>query len=448
MSAPPKSAPALEPAFGATLRRVNRATDRNVIEALSPRLHALVQSLSLDTEGLIAKVVAVVSDTIPEYTLSADPALPGELREAVTLHLRIWHSCLLAAQPPDETTLAPVERLARRRVHQGVPLASVLRAFRVGSRGFWVDLIEAAGTDDDLHRELLFKVSPYLLHHFDVIAQAVSQAYTAEQFQHARWRDRLRQELWDVVWARPDDSDAFRRHGEALGVDTWSPHCALVLRLAGATDPHARLEGAVDRLLARVAPCLGINTDSCMRALHREHLVLWLPVLRGETPVDTDRRLATRAGELIAQSQTAIAAGVGLPGAGPRGWRLSMDQAFRALESAAPPGARSAARRYSEILLDDAASTSENVQRYLDSMIERLSAEPQLLETLETYLELRQHRKAVASRLEVHPNTLDHRLQRIETLLGGRFDDVSWLALLNTALRLRRRAAQSRSDAF
>jgi sugar diacid utilization regulator len=88
------------------------------------------------------------------------------------------------------------------------------------------------------------------------------------------------------------------------------------------------------------------------------------------------------------------------------------------------------------------------VQRFLDAMVERLSAEPQLLETLETYLELRQHRKAVSCKLNVHPNTLDHRLQRIETVLGGRFDDVSWLAMLNTALRLRRHGAQARPSAY
>jgi DNA-binding PucR family transcriptional regulator len=57
------------------------------------------------------------------------------------------------------------------------------------------------------------------------------------------------------------------------------------------------------------------------------------------------------------------------------------------------------------------------------------------------YLELRQHRKAVAHALNVHPNTLDNRLQRIETLLGGSFNDVSWLAMLNTALQLRRHGA-------
>lgn len=414
---------------------MDRPAERGVIEPLSPRLHALVLALSRNTGALTQRVIDIVKEAIPDYTLSADPAMKQQLRDSVVLHLGIWYDCLLAAQPPTEEVLLPVEAAARRRVHQGVSLAGMLRAFRIGSRGFWVGLLEAAGDDAQLHNELLFKVSPYLLHHFDVIAQAVSQAYLDEQLQHARWRDRLRQELWNVISARPDDTEAFRRHAEALGLDAWSPHCAVVLRLGGATDATSMLESAVNRLLTRVAERWAVPVDSLMRVLHRDHLVLWFPMLRGETLVDTDRRLAAQAGELMARSQSVIGAGVGLPGSGARGWWLSMQQAFRALESGATGAG---AHRYPEILFVDVASTSDNVQRYLDAMIERLGAESHLLETLETYLELRQHRKAVASKLDVHPNTLDNRLQRIETVLGGRFDNVSWLAMLDAALRLRR----------
>jgi len=414
--------------------------DSRVIEPLSPRLHALVRSLSTDTDALIRRVVEIIKNAIPDYTLSAYPSMQQELYDSVVLHLAIWYDCLLAAEPPSETQLIPVEAAARRRVHQGVSLAGMLRAFRIGSRGFWVGLLEAAGDDTELHDELLFKLSPYLLHHFDVIAQTVSQAYVDEQFQHARWRDRLRSELWNVISARPDDAEAFRRHAEALGLDAWSPHCAVVLRLDGATDSYTKVENAVTRLVTRMAERCGVPVDGIMRALQRDHLVLWLPVLRGETLVDTDRRLAIQAGELIGHSQITVGAGVGLPGSGAHGWRLSMVQAFRALESR-PLGAQACAHRYSEILFVDVAAASENVQRYLDAMIERLSAEPQLLETLEAYLELRQHRKAVACKLNVHPNTLDNRLQRIETVLAGRFDNVSWLAMLDAALRLRRHGA-------
>jgi sugar diacid utilization regulator len=415
--------------------------EKSVIEPLSPRLHALVLALSTDSQGLIERVIDIVRDAIPDYTLSVDPLLPQQqLRDSVTLHLKIWYDCLLAGEPPTEEMLIPVATAARRRLHQGVSLAGMLRAFRIGSRGFWVGLLEAAGNDSELHDELLFKLSPYLLHHFDVIAQTVAQAYIDEQFQQARWRDRLRVELWNVIAARPDDTEAFRRHAEALGFDAWSPHCAVALRLTTRGDTSPMLDGALSRLVKRAADGWAVPITSLMHAVHRDHLVFWLPVLRGETLVDTDRRLATQAADLATESQSVIAAGVGLPGTGARGWALSMQQAFRALELA-PGGGRPRAHRYSEVLFLDVASTSDNVQRYLDAMIERLGAEPQLLETLQTYLDLRQHRKAVSSRLNVHPNTLDHRLQRIEALLGGSFDNVSWLAMLNAALQLRRHGA-------
>jgi DNA-binding PucR family transcriptional regulator len=92
--------------------------------------------------------------------------------------------------------------------------------------------------------------------------------------------------------------------------------------------------------------------------------------------------------------------------------------------------------RYSEIALDDAVAGSENVTRFFQALLERLSQEPHLLETLQTYFELRQHRKAVAAALKVHPNTLSYRLERIENLLGASLDNTAWVAKLHTALQL------------
>ena len=66
---------------------------------------------------------------------------------------------------------------------------------------------------------------------------------------------------------------------------------------------------------------------------------------------------------------------------------------------------------------------------------DRLSLEPILLETLQTYFEFKQRRKPVAGELNVHPNTLDYRLARIETLLDLSLDDVTWLARLQVALQ-------------
>ena len=81
---------------------MDRPVERSVIEPLSPRLHALVLTLSRDTGALIQRVVDIVKDGIPDYTLSADPAMKQQLWDSVVLHLGIWYGCLLAAQPPTE----------------------------------------------------------------------------------------------------------------------------------------------------------------------------------------------------------------------------------------------------------------------------------------------------------------------------------------------------------
>ena len=78
---------------------MDRPAERSVIEPLSPRLHALVLTLSRDTGALIQRVVDIVKDGIPDYTLSADPAMKQQLWDSVVLHLGIWYGCLLAAQP-------------------------------------------------------------------------------------------------------------------------------------------------------------------------------------------------------------------------------------------------------------------------------------------------------------------------------------------------------------
>ena len=76
-----------------------------------------------------------------------------------------------------------------------------------------------------------------------------------------------------------------------------------------------------------------------------------------------------------------------------------------------------------------------------------LSSEPELLVTLQTYFDEQQRRKTAADALGIHPNTLNHRLERIESLLGCKLDDAGWIAKLHVALRLRQRSLSGPDDA-
>mgnify|MGYP001941661511 CR=1 FL=1 len=324
--------------------------------------------------------------------------------------------------------------MATHRVHQGISLANLLRAYRVGSSEIWSVMLDAVAGRPELHREMLYTVSPFLMSHFDRMAREIAMAYANEMSQTARWRHRLRSEIWNVIRNRPDDVDTFRKHCEALGLDGTVPFCAVALRIKEFPELSSRLESLLDPIVASAARVLRIARRRLFRVVHADVLLVWAPLPGAMSALDFDRQLQDDAERIVRGASNIDVAGIGLPGAGPQGWGASSEQALKAAQLGRP-GAESRVCLYSEIALDDAVGQDENTIRYFEAMVERLANEPNLLETLEAYFQNRQHRKATAGALDVHPNTLDYRLGRIETVLGARLDEPSWVARLHTALR-------------
>jgi len=407
------------------------------IEKISPRLRVVVEKLAGNLSGMTERVLTTLRVLIPDYARIQDQAVVRDVHDSIATNARVWYEALLAAQAPSVEALERTSAFARRRVHQGVPIGALLRAYRVGTGVFWRSMLEAVQHDSSLYEEMLYKVSPYLIYHFDLVAQSVNQKYADEQYKRARWRDRLRHELCGIVRDRPEDDSGYRAHMQALGLDATAPHAALALRLVELPGLTSELEDGMERTLIGVARAFGADRERLVRTVHHGDLLLWLPAPHGETMIANEQRLAKQALPLIGAGVNVSAIGIGLPGSGPRGWNLSASQAQKAIDVGVRIRPTETVFLYSDIVLDDAALGSDNITRFLEALIERLSAEPDLLETLQVYFEKQQHRKAVAGALDIHPNTLNYRLERIETLLGAQLADLGWQAKLYTALRLR-----------
>jgi carbohydrate diacid regulator len=404
---------------------------------LSPRLRALVEKLSHDIPAQCRRMQTVEREAIPDYHEVHDTAVARDVIDATLMHTQLWYQALLTGKTPSAKDLEPLAATGRRRMHQGFALSSLLHAIRIASMVLWDVLLESAGKDSAVRDELLLKVSPYLLQHFDVMGQAMSQAYTREQAQQARWRERLQHEMCAILFSHPDDVDGFRERAQTLGIDAATPHVALALRVGESAGMDSHMEASLERLLATVARCCKIERDAFLNTLRHGRVLVWLPVAMGESAIAAEARLAEQAAAIVRAGHGVVSAGVGLPDTGPRGWRSSAEQASKAIDLGAKLKAGERVLRYSDLALDHVTLGSDSVVRFLEGMIERLAAEPNLLETLTAYFEHRQHRKAVAGALSIHPNTLAYRLERIETLLGARLDDVGWLSRLYAALRLR-----------
>lgn len=402
---------------------------------LSGSLRSLIEREREGIDSVVRKAVQMILKSVPDYALSNDSRMIEDLANSARINLKLWFSALLDSTVVTGESIEPITVYARRRVHQGISMTGLLRAYRVIVRVIWMEMLEKADTDADLKAELATKVSPYLLDHFDVVAAAIASGYLQEQSQHARWRDRLRQELWTIIRSRPDDLNGFRELGEPLGLAVDHAHCAVALKLS--EEACSRPERFIDPPLLSLGRKLEVPSESLMRALHHGHLVIWIPQPGGQPAVEFERRLATIVAALCSLSHALIAAGVGLPGVGPHGWRASMEQAFRAFSATGTCGEGGLVHRYSRVMFDDAIRTSRNVADFVRSSVEALSGEAHLLDTLQAYLKFGLHRKEAAKALGIHPNTLDNRLSRIEVLLDGSFSDVNWIEQVHAAVRLR-----------
>ena len=405
----------------------------------------------LSLEGYSALSAAARKDIFSSIAFSAD----------------LWFQCLLDGTQPTAEVMDQTAAFARRRVHQNVPLRSLLRAFRLGARELWRTCTELAEADPALAHELLFDISPYLLDYFDAMAEHIAEAYLDEQHQQARWRGSLLQQLYDLVFHAPDDTARFRETVEALGLDATLPRIALAVDLDLRDHAPSVREDALDRFALSAARHFEVKPDALVRVWHRERLVFWLPCVRGDSMTRNDQRAAEHAAALARAEPRVRSIGIGLMNEGARGWAASVEESLKAVDFA-PRGRRAdgggeednvygdefgnehgkfvRVHRFSSIAIEESVRSSANVLRYLVSLAEQLAAEADLLTTLEAWFASGQRRRQTAETLGVHPNTLDYRLERIETLLGAKLDDAQWIARLDIALKLRSATQGSERD--
>jgi sugar diacid utilization regulator len=392
----------------------------------------------------LARDPATLVERANQALLHGDTAYAGlpasvraDVRESIEFSARLWLKAVVDGHLPGDDDLLTVSESGRRRVHQGVPLSSLLHAVRLGSRELWHAMLEACGAEGASRDQLLNLFSPFLLDFFDTLSQRLASAYVDEQYQRARWRDALRYELLSIIFSFSHDATAFRRTAEALGLDPETPRVALALDVALPDVLPSRMEGELDRLTLSVSRAVKVPVSQLVRAQHRFHVLVWLPTIRGDSVLTTDTQVRTHAREILENTLDVRAVGIGLMNVGAAGWASSANEALRALASSRHRGATREVSSYSDFVLDESVLRSDNALRYLDALIDRLSHEQDLLLTLSAFFDLGQRRKQTAERLGIHPNTLNYRLGRIEEILGAQLHDTNWLAKLHVAVQLR-----------
>ncbi|WP_158660623.1 PucR family transcriptional regulator [Paraburkholderia hospita] len=360
-----------------------------------------------------------------------------DIRNSIGLFVKRWCSSILEQAWFAPAEMEKFEASVRRRVHQGISLVAILCAFRLGTKELWLAHLDLAEHDNALRDDLLFVISPYLLEYSDFMAQFIGRIFLDEQFQQTSWRAEVRRQLCDLVFNGTSDDQDFCRIGRSLGFDATVPRTALAIDYELSDVSRMNPGGAFGYLVHDIAGHIKIPADHVVYVTRRGWLVLWVPCSCGSSLIFSQRLLLEAIVAFAKRSGEVRAVGVGFVNQGAKGRATSAEEAMTALNFGLHGDGARKVYLYSDIAIDESIRSNGSALRYFESMLSEILLEKDLMTTRECYFENSQHRKATAASLGIHPNTLNHRIARIETLLGAELDAPSWIARLFIALNLR-----------
>jgi PucR-like helix-turn-helix protein/diguanylate cyclase with GGDEF domain len=361
---------------------------------------------------LSRRVIAEIRRQMKVYNAESAVVSDEDLAQSVTSNLRTLIDALCM---PDEVDLSHARATGRRRARQGIPLAEVQRAFRIGFGALW-DLL----LDIEYERRTLADVAATFWYLFDLCLEAVGVGYREATAELARAQRRRRQTLLEVLFAGGVVTDSARWDiTECFDLPLDGTFVVVVAETCGrAALPDAeqvldevRMGSAWRRTHAYELGIVSIGT--------RERVVGLIEILRaqatarvGISPAFTGFENTSRALRL---AHMALAS---LPRRGGGAAACFEESAVSVLVAAAPEEARSIARDALGPVLRLPVADREV-----------------LLDTVNSWISNGGSTKRAARELYCHPNTVRYRLQRLQTELRMSLTDPSALAELVLALR-------------
>ncbi|RFU22344.1 PucR family transcriptional regulator [Geodermatophilus marinus] len=368
-------------------------------DEVSARLGELAPRLLDRLDDMTARVVDVLHTSDPAYRRLSDRDA-GELRCSARAGLERGIRSLVGAAAGDPRTMQREARqVGRRRAAQGVPLESVLRAYRLGGQVTWEALLEVSPPGD----VLLLEVAGSVWRTNDAECAAVAEGYREEQLRRAEADDAARQRVLDGLLDGRGGDPAFERvAAELLGV----PLEGRLLTVVALPDP------AGEPTLADPGPALlrrGVRSVWGARSGAQVGVV----VLGARRPDQVLGWLAALAGGPVGVSD--VVEGVAAVAAA---YRMA-ETAARTLPAGEPRVVTIDERLPEALLTNSPEISSRLVARSLGGLLELPDEERSvLLDTLAAFLAADGSPTRAAEALFCHRNTVMHRLRRIEAVTG------------------------------
>ncbi len=352
-----------------------------------------------DLDALTEELVARIRDEDQPYS-RLDAAAVADVRRSCHDNLERVLQGLSQVGPTGDDRYDAPRLTGQRRLEQGVPLESVLHAYRLGGKVIWGRLVAVARADGAGSVEVLLDAATDVWELVDVFSSHVADAYRRAELDRVRVDDERRQVLLDTVLDGRGDASALR----ALGLPDaggWVVVCA----------PRAAPRAATWSPTARSA-LAGRSLPSAWRA--RDGIVGIVGV-GGRGPADVVSCLRGAAG--LSGTDAGVSWRVGSAAAIGELARLASTSA-----AALPAGSGIVALEdhlVATLVGADPVVAGLLARTVLGLLLEVAPAERRLLlETVEVWVASGGSAAVAAQSLFCHRNTVLNRLRRVRELTG------------------------------
>ena len=410
--------------------------DREVLAAarvqplVSPRVHRLLQQVADQQEREADRIAAAMfhayAEEIPSYAQIGDPALREDVQSVSAAMVRAWLTVMVTGRAITGEAMEPLLQGARRRAAQGIDLHSMLRAYRVGIRVMWSELVRTPEWQSHALQGAVANLAERALDFADRVNTEVAAVYLDELAHVTRQREHRRSALLNVILAGPG--------GEAVEgpKELEAAHAVVVARVAEDMQLD-RLEG--------VGTLLETSVAAVLWTVRHRSVIAAVPLPPGVTRGQLARRLAA-----LLPVDGVSAFGVGGNARGARETRQSYSEAVDSLRvGPVLAGGGTPVYDYQELAPAIALlQRPEQARRFVATALEPLGElvdRPWVLPTLEAFIARQGRIKEAATVLGVHLNTVKYRLRELRTAAGPLLADGDRAGTLLLALKLRRLVA-------
>jgi PucR C-terminal helix-turn-helix domain/GGDEF-like domain len=414
---------------GAT--RLSAMTGDEFVRAERGRILA---TLLDQVEDLADRAVAAMRAEIPAYA-AQDAGFRADVRDQVLQHYRAKLAALLEERTVTLDDITFTRRAAMRRARAGLALADYINAFRVGQQVFWEAVVACAGDSLGGHEAALSLATP-LMRYCDIASTHAANTYM--EFQQYAVAEAARQgrDLVDGLLAGEPPArgplvTVARRHG--LGTDT--PMVVVVGVVLGEA-PDVDAPYAASAAIAKATSCAARTF-----AVVRQSEIVAVPVLGPDAAPGPLCDHLVEARERLLDEGIMLALGVSTVIGGVHGIPRAYQEARAVIEYLPEDGGVAALPRLSafQYLTLRADATARNlvdprITALLDEDDERGGV---ITATIRAFAAADLNLRAAAERLQIHHNTAQYRLRRIEERTGRNPRHINDLVDLLVAIALR-----------